>query len=503
MGQLVLPATSPATRAKALDILLGAELEPIVDMVGWAGGHDRFEVASADGWVRFRRHRDAGSAAYEIESVQGLNPLASLDPARFPSLDDERRRPHPHRRDNAYPNGLEQFAQLFDHPSAPDLCVIHSAAHNWEDQGGHLGEHGSPGVVQARAPFVASGAGIRRAGLIDGSCLLVDVAPTILALLGLSGPGNAPARLRRQDGRVLDALLDGGRARHVVGLLFDGANANVLYHLADSGDAPNVARLIGDGTGFRHGAVASLPTVTLANHTSILTGAHPGHHGILHNAWIDRATGDQVVTNSSATWASAMQWLDGGAETVHQAVKRLLPGATTAAINEPCDVGADFSTFDFVRRGEVPADPPAPDEMAEATERFVRPSKDYRWSSRADHTAIEQFCGIWSGSFRGREWPAPPTFTWVNFTLTDAAFHEGGPYSDMAAASVRDTDARLGRILDAVGRSGHLDDTAFVLVADHGMAETDPEVRGDWDVELRARGVAVRDEGYGFLYLPE
>ena len=35
--------------------------------------------------------------------------------------------------------------------------------------------------------------------------------------------------------------------------------------------------------------MASLPTVTLANHTSILTGAHPGHHGILHNAWYDRA----------------------------------------------------------------------------------------------------------------------------------------------------------------------------------------------------------------------
>ena len=30
-------------------------------------------------------------------------------------------------------------AQLFDHPSPPDLCVIHSSAHNLEDQGGHRG----------------------------------------------------------------------------------------------------------------------------------------------------------------------------------------------------------------------------------------------------------------------------------------------------------------------------------------------------------------------------
>jgi hypothetical protein len=35
------------------------------------------------------------------------------------------------------------------------------------------------------------------------------------------------------------------------------------------------------------------------------------------------------------------------------------------------------------------------------------------------------------------------------------------------------------------------------------MQETNPQVRGDWDETLRAAGIAVRDEGYGFLYLPE
>ena len=79
------------------------------------------------------------------------------------------------------------------------------------------------------------------------------------------------------------------RPRHVVGFLFDGTNPNVLYDMAARGEAPNVARLIEMGTAFGHGAMASLPTVTLANHTSIITGAHPGHHGILNNAWYDRA----------------------------------------------------------------------------------------------------------------------------------------------------------------------------------------------------------------------
>jgi predicted AlkP superfamily pyrophosphatase or phosphodiesterase len=92
---------------------------------------------------------------------------------------------------------------------------------------------------------------------------------------------------------------------------------------------------------------------------------------------------------------------------------------------------------------------------------------------------------------------------WCNFTLTDSAFHAGGPHSEIAHASVRDTDARIGEILDAIERAGAFEDTAFVLVADHGMQQTDPTVTGDWDESLRDAGIPFRDEGYGFLYLGE
>ena len=68
---------------------------------------------------------------------------------------------------------------------------------------------------------------------------------------------------------------------------------------------------------------------------------------------------------------------------------------------------------------------------------------------------------------------------------------------------MRDTDARIGHILDTVERAGAWGDTAFVLVADHGMELADPAVTGDWDVALADAGVAARDEGYGFLYLTE
>jgi hypothetical protein len=506
--ELARPRGGPERREQALNVLLSSSLEPIVDLVAWSPAADTYEVASAHGHLRFTRGRGpdrdgARSYCYGPSLLDGEDPVARQDVSHLGQLADEMADPHPDRRANSYPHAFDHLAQLFDHPSAPDLVVLHSASHYWGDQGGHLGEHGSLGVGQARAPFMAAGAGVPALGMVDASCRLIDVALTVLELLGCPAPSPSQpsARLIGQDGKIVrDIAARPGGADHVVAFLLDGTNPNVLYDLAGRGEAPNVARLMQMGTTYRYGAMASLPTVTLANHTAILTGRHPGHHGILHNAWIDRISGDQVVTNSPSTWSTSMSWLSPGVETIHDAVHRARPGSVTISINEPCDAGADYSVFDLMRKGEPIDRPPPVDELPDATTRFVRPSKDYRWSSLIDHTAVDQFCGIWGGSYRGREWLVP-TFSWMNFTLTDAAFHEGGPYSAIAAASVRDTDRRIGHALEAVERAGVFDRTAFLLVADHGMQLADPSVTGDWDAALAEAGVPVRDEGYGFLYL--
>ena len=482
----------------ALTVLTDVSLDRVVDMV-LSASDGLYEARSRDGAVRFRQD---GGGEIEVVTVEGRDPLADQATDKFSPLTVERAHPHPDRGENAYPHAFEQVVQLFDHPAAPDLCVIHSAAHNWEDQGGHRGEHGSLGIVQARAPFILSGKGVRQDGIVERSARLVDVAPTILELLGVE-PGADGSHLAGQDGEVRrDALaLSGGRPAHVVAFLFDGTNANVLHDMVARGEAPNVARLIESGIAYGHGAMAGLPTVTLANHTSIMTGRLPGHHGVLHNAWFDRRTGEQVITNSSATWPWCMQHLFPGVDSVHSVLRRARPDTFTASVDEPCDHGASWSTFDAFRRGEVPT-PSAKESLPHTTERFVRPNKDYRWSTIIDHAGVEQAVGILGGQFRDETFPIP-TFLFCNFTLTDAAMHAGGPYSEIAAAAVRDTDARMGEVLAAVESAGIFDDTAFVLVADHGMEENDPTATGDWDVTLRDAGLRFRDEGYGFLYFDE
>lgn len=495
----------------ALDLLCDSALEPIVELVLLArdGG---YEAHAHDGSVRFERAvTDGGDHEWiftETE-VRGRNPLGDRAIDRFAPLAEELANLQPDRTQNAYPFAFEQVVQLFDHPAAPDLCVVHTAAHHWASMGGHLGEHGSLASVQCRAPFLVSGCGAARRGWVDVPAQLVDVAPTVLALLGveptggvgLDGRPREDALLAHQDGDVLVDLLDPTeRPEVVVGLLLDGCNPNVLFDVVAAGEAPNIAALLAEGTALQHGIVSSLPTVTLPNHTTILTGRHPGHHGILHNAWWDRGRQERVTTNSPATWATAMDALAPGTDSIHSALRRAEPGAFTASVNEPADPGAVFSTFDLMRRGVRVPFPRSAEGLPHATEMFVRPVKDYATYTLVDHHGVEQAVGIIEGRYLDTDYPLP-RFLWVNLTLTDSAFHEGGPHSEIARASIRDSDGRIGEIVAALDRRGVLERTAFFLCADHGMEESLPGVDGDWTPVLRDAGLDVRDEAFGFLYL--
>ena len=367
-----------------------------------------YEALTHDGWVRFRR-TGPGPDGYELVASTGADPLADQSTDKFAPLADERAHAYPHRTENAYPFAFDTVAQLFDHPAAPDLCVIHSAAHNWEDQGGHRGEHGSPGVVQARAPFVIAGKGVRTDGLVPRAGRLVDVAPTIARAARLRARTTTGTYLAGQDGEVRADVLDlapaGGRST-------SSASSSTAPTRTCSTTWPR-----GRGTERRapdrrwaprteHGAMAGLPTVTLANHTSILTGRLPGHHGILNNAWYDRRSGRADHHELVGHVAQAMETLTPGAESIHDAVRRTWADAFTASVNEPVRHRRRLLDLRLLPPGRGPADPDDPVRPPHTTERFVRPSKDYQWSSIVDHMCIEQAVGIWSGSLPRRRLPA-------------------------------------------------------------------------------------------------
>ena len=310
------------SREAVIAALSAPGLAALVDLVLWVEpGADGLPVAHAANHLGRVRLHPGG----RHDVLAGTDPIASEDPMAFLPYDREIEGEGPRvSTDNAYPYAAERILSLFaDVDRSPDVAVVHTPRHYFPDEGGHHGEHGSLDVVQSRAPLVLSGAGVRRRGFVDEHARLVDVGPTLAHLAGVPHEDLVDSTGEPLDGRVLAAYLDhppAGRPRWVVGILWDGAHCGDLLHLVEQGELPGVARLVEHGVALRGGAVAQFPSVTLTNHTSILTGVGPGRHGVLGNVYFDRATGERVVPNDETTWHRSAEWLHGGARTVFEMV---------------------------------------------------------------------------------------------------------------------------------------------------------------------------------------
>lgn len=473
-----------------------------VEMVLRPIGADTYRASALDGWVEFARTPVDGSYRYDVVASGGRDPLGRRSVDRAVGHAEERAAVPIDRRDNAYPHAFDSVAQFFDARHAPDLVALHTGAHMSD---GHLGQHGSLATVQARAPFIAAGAGVRTDGLVDRSTRVVDIAPTIAALLGLdphpgaigpTGERRPGGLLARQDGDVDHGLLDGTVAEHVVVLLLDGCNSNLLLDAIDTGDAPTIAGLVRRGTAYRHGAFASLPTATLANHTTAVTGAHPGHSGVLHNTWVERSTGEvpDLLAMDQMFWA--MRHLDPSVETLFGALTRSRPTAFSTASFEFCDTGATWSSFGEVRDGAGGALPEL-ESVTQLDRGAAERSEMYRFMSRVDHLSVEHTIEAWEQ----RPGNPLPALSWCSLALTDEAGHESGPHGELARCAVRDSDARVARVLDAVERAGAIDRTAVLVIADHGMEQCDPQLDRPWSDDLAECGVPHREVGGGLFYV--
>ena len=505
-----LSATQVSTRRESVvRALTSPDLASVVDLVVWtevdAADPSSGPVAMAAGCAgRVRLHLDG-----RHQVLEGVDPVASEDPMAFLPYDRECASPGPRAsRENSYPYAASRILSLFADPTrSPDVAVMHTPRHFFPDEGGHVGEHGSLDVIQSRAPLLLSGRGVAARGVLNAHARLVDVCPTLAALCGVPTAGLSDAAGDPLDGRVLSEYLDDTRQPKpkVIGILWDGAHCGDLLHLAESGELPGVARLLDNGVALRGGAVAQFPSVTLTNHTSILTGLGPGRHGVLGNVFFDRATGERVVPNNASTWHRSAEWLRPAARTVFEMVNGVVPGrdsVRTACVDEAVDRGADYSTMAMIRdsgsaSGAAGLDDQLPDAHASVHVREMAHLQDsyFSWCSQVDDLGLEQMRGLWASP------ESAPTLTWWANIVSDAGHHAGGPRSDIARDSLRDSDSRLVAFLEHLDGLGITDQVTFLLTADHGFEGSDPSVTGSWQPALERLDIPFRDEGPGFIYL--
>lgn len=491
-GQGLDPHQEESGNHAILALLRDPEVADHVDLViTWRDS--AYEVWSTRGMIRFRRSCLDGQLAFQIIEQVNENPIGDQRHIGVASCADELAAAaasgHPTADPNqafvepsqlSYPHAYERIAQLFDSPLAPDLIVSPKCF----AFGLQPGQHGALDIVQSRAPLAFAGCGVRP-GLYDGAPRHVDIAPTICRAMGfplIEGTnwtgrssrerGTAPdVYLRRQDGRVLDEVLNGEQPARVYLVILDGLSHSELQHLLD-GDDPAVAhlrRLLRRSARYRYGSTVNFPSITWPSHATLLTGAWCGHHDIVNPVYYERAARQAHAPQAQMTMTEA--FLGGNVETLYEAFHRVLgPDVVTASIHEPQGRGADHAPLEgrvLGARDRLKA--LTADLLTDIHPRYlVDGHEPVHREAVIDSRGLAQVMVLFDDPVR-----PPPVFTAHELTLTDGAGHAYGPHSPGLRQAIAETDRRLGRVLDLLERRGLLDSTLFVLTSDHGMAAQD------------------------------
>lgn len=205
----------------------------------------------------------------------------------------------------------------------------------------------------------------------------------------------------------------------------------------DIADTPALDRLVGGGLkadSLQH----VFPTKTFPTHYSIVTGRHPGTHGVVaNNMWDPLRDARFSLGNRDAVMDG--YWYEGGDPIWVTAEKQ---GLTAAAFFWP---------------------------GTEARIHRIRPSYWKPYNARTPYAErVEQVL----------EWldlPSAerPDLITMYFSSVDSAGHRDGPRSDAAAAALADIDGHLTNLLDGLEDRGLLDNMHILITSDHGMSRVD------------------------------
>lgn len=306
-----------------------------------------------------------------------------------------------------------------------------------------------------------------------GSLLRLTVAGAALAITAIGAPTQAPASWSTSPAAASTSLtpepskaaLGGDDAvDYVVAISIDGLNPTALHTLGETG-TPALHRLIREGASTLNARTEYELTLTLPNHTGMVTGrrvdAAKGGHGV----WFNDDNGTTVHANAGQYVASMFDVAhDRGDRTALYTVKdkfNVLDRSWTARTGAPDRTGANNG----------------------------RDKIDRYWLSLTEPTNTTRLIN--------RLNTRPDELSFVHIAYPDRAGHEYGWMSSPYLTAVRQADEQVGRILDAIATNPHLRaHTNVILTADHGgmpgsdnhSVRTDP---ANYTVPFMVWGVGV------------
>ncbi|MGY6553887.1 MAG: alkaline phosphatase family protein [Wenzhouxiangella sp.] len=231
------------------------------------------------------------------------------------------------------------------------------------------------------------------------------------------------------------------------------------YDYLDLVELPAIQRLV-DGGVTADSLQHVFPTKTFPTHYSMVTGCHPGTHGVVANRMWDRER-DAEFSLGNREAVSDGFW--------YQACEPIW----VAAENQGLRAGTFFWPG------------------SEARIRGVRPSFWVPYSDDLPHRERVETLLEWL------DLPAAerPTFLTLYFSVVDSMGHRHGPLAESVAAALVDVDQHLGILFDGLEERGLFDQMHIILASDHGMTRVDTERTILLDEFLDLSRVVVSDWG--------
>jgi predicted AlkP superfamily pyrophosphatase or phosphodiesterase len=240
-------------------------------------------------------------------------------------------------------------------------------------------------------------------------------------------------------------------ANHVVLISLDGFMPSAMFD--ESVPLPTLRRLAAGGASAR-GMRPVNPTVTWANHTSMVTGVMPAKHGVIFNGLLVRAPG---VPPRVEPWRDRSDMVH--APTLYDIAHAR--GLTTAQVDWVAIWNAPTVTWEFRERPD-PQGAIAREMITaglvsqEAVENFAAKNivfRDHVWTAAAAHIIREH----------------RPHLMMFHLLTLDSMQHRHGPGTLAATATMAHIDSHVATIVQAVEQAGLAGRTTFVIVSDHGF----------------------------------
>lgn len=224
-------------------------------------------------------------------------------------------------------------------------------------------------------------------------------------------------------------------------------------------DSPTIDRMMAEGL-YADSLHHAFPTKTFPTHYTLVTGRHPGTHGVVaNNMWDPRRESTFSLGNREAV--NDGFWYRGGE-----------PVWVTAE-----QQGLTAATYFW----------PGSEAIIDRT----RPTHFRAYDGSVAHEERVEQVLEWLALPEAKR----PDFLTLYFSSVDSRGHGAGPAAPAVLDAAREIDTRLGELFDALEADGRLDEINILLVSDHGMSAVSRERTIALDEHLDLERVRVSDWG--------